>query len=342
MADNLKLCSTCDVRHLTKPSTTWCSECNQALCDDCKDYHSVFRATQNHETVEIGCYLSLSESVNVYSSHCSIHNDRYQLYCQTHDTPFCLFCDEEHSGCKDIIPLSKKTKDIKTSDTCKDTEHSLEDIDENIRKIETVVKKNLKVLHEEKVAVLDNISRIRQDINNHLDKLEKSFINEVSKIAEQSAKNMQDTLKMLNEKKTQGLEYQKKFQDIKNHASELQTYLGLRQISTDISTMEISLQSMIENGSLDKVLLTCSITKTLKDVKRNIQTFGTIHNKKISASMALIRKKDIQAQIIGVSPKSIHDIKMKLLQQIDIESKNIMGCDILPDSRMVFSIYNKM
>lgn len=341
MANNLKLCSTCDVRHLTKPSTTWCSECNQALCDDCKDYHSVFRATQNHETVEIGCYLSLSDSVNVYSSHCSIHNDRYQLYCQTHDTPFCLFCVEEHSGCKDIIPLSKKTKDIKTSDTFKDADQSLKDIDENISKMETVVTNNLEVLQKERGAVLDNIGRIRQEINNHLDKLETSFLNEVSKITELSANNMQVTLKLLNDKKSKGLEYQKQqLEDIKNHASELQTYLGLRQISPEMSKMEISLRSMIENGSLDKVSLICSINKTLNDITRNIKTFGTIRSKKVSASMKLIRKKDTQAQIIGLSPKSIHDIKTKLLQRIDIESKNIMGCDILADGRMVFSSYN--
>lgn len=117
MADNIKICTICDIRQLTKPSTKWCSECDQALCSSCTEYHSFSRTSQNHETIKIDDYQSLSQSHIVYTSHCSTHNDRYQIYCQTHDTPLCIFCIEEHSKCQDTIPLSKKTKDIKTSDT---------------------------------------------------------------------------------------------------------------------------------------------------------------------------------------------------------------------------------
>ncbi|CAC5408753.1 PLA2G [Mytilus coruscus] len=144
-----------------------------ALCNDCKDYHSLSKASKNHETIGIDDFQSLSQSVHIYSNHCSTHNDKYQMYCQTHDTSLCLFCVEEHSECKDIIPLSKKTKDIKTSDIWKDTEQSLVDIDENIDNMETKVKKNIKDFGEQKGAILANISRVRQEINNHLDKLEK-------------------------------------------------------------------------------------------------------------------------------------------------------------------------
>ncbi|CAC5408751.1 unnamed protein product [Mytilus coruscus] len=340
MANNPKLCSICDLRHLTKPSTTWCSECDQALCDECKEYHSLSRGTQNHETIGIDDYQSLAQSVNVYSSYCSTHNDKYQMYCQTHDSPLCLFCVEEHSECKDVIHLSKKTKDIKTSDTCKDTEQSLVDIDENIDKMEAEVKKNIEDFGEQKGSILANISRVRQEIKNHLDKLEESFRNEVTKIEDQSTRCMKDTLQMLDEKKSKGLKYQQQLQDMKKHASDLQTYLGLRQISFEIAKLESSFQSVIENGSLDKVSLTCSINESLNHITRSIQTFGTLGENKTSTSITYIRKKDKQAQIIGVDPKSIDDIKVKLRQQFDIDSKEIRGCDILPDKRLVFSDYN--
>ncbi|CAG2200920.1 PML [Mytilus edulis] len=134
-------CSICDLRHFTNPSTAWCSECDQALCDECKEYHRVFRGTHNHETIGIDDYLSLTQSVNVYTSHCSTHKDKYQMYCQTHDIPLCLFCVEEHGECKNVIHLSKKTKEIKTSDSWMDTEQTLEDIAENIDKMEAEAKK---------------------------------------------------------------------------------------------------------------------------------------------------------------------------------------------------------
>ncbi|CAG2200919.1 unnamed protein product [Mytilus edulis] len=325
---NLRICSICDLRHLTKPSTSWCSECDQALCDECKEYHSLSRGTQNHETIGIDDYQSLSQSVTVYSSHCSTHNDKYQMYCQTHDTPLCLFCVEKHIECKDVIHLSKKTKDIKTSDTWKDTEQSLIDIDENIDIMETKVKQNIEEIGEQKGSILTNISRVRQEISNHLDKLEESFRNEVTKIEDQSTRNIKDTLQMLDEKKTERLKYQQQLQDMKMYASDLQTYLGLHQISSDIVKLESSLQSVIEKGSLDKVSLTCSINESLNDIARSIKTFGTIAETKVPTSITYIRQKDKQAQIIGVNPKSIDDIKMKLIQKFDINSKEISAFDV--------------
>ncbi|XP_071144830.1 E3 ubiquitin-protein ligase TRIM56-like [Mytilus edulis] len=340
MAEHSRICSICDLRHLTKPSTSWCSECDQALCDECKEYHSLSRGTQNHATIGIDDYQSLSQSVIVYSSHCSTHNDKYQMYCQTHDTPLCLFCVEKHIECKDVIHLSKKTKDIKTSDTWKDTEQSLIDIDENIDIMETKVKQNIEEIGEQKGSILTNISRVRQEISNHLYKLEESFRNEVTKIEDQSTRNMKDTLQMLDEKKTERLKYQQQLQDMKMYASDLQTYLGLHQISSDIVKLESSLQSVIEKGSLDKVSLTCSINESLNDIARSIKTFGTIAETKVPTSITYIRQKDKQAQIIGVNPKSIDDIKMKLIQKFDINSKDIKGCNILSNNRMVFTDYS--
>ncbi|XP_063409717.1 uncharacterized protein LOC134692981 [Mytilus trossulus] len=341
MTENPRICSICDLRHLTKPSTTWCSECDQALCDECKEYHSVFRGTQHHATIGIDDYQSLSQSVTVYSNHCSTHNDKYQMYCQTHDIPICIFCVEEHSECKDTIPLSKKTKDIKTSDTWKDTEQNLVDIDENIYQMEAEVKKNIEEIGEQKGSILTNISRVRQEINDHLDKLEERLRNEVTKIEDQSTSKMKDTLQMLDKKKTERLKYQQQLQDMKKHASDLQTYLGLHQICSEIVKLESSLQSFIENGSLDKVVVICSINKSLNNVTRSIQTFGTVCEKKISTSTNYIRQKDKQAQIIGViNCKSIHNIKMKLIKKFDIDAREIRGCDIFPDKRMVFSDYD--
>ncbi|CAG2248196.1 PLA2G [Mytilus edulis] len=323
MAENSRVCSICDLRHLTKSSTTWCSECDQALCDECKDYHSLSRGTENHETIGIDNYHSLSQSVDVYSNHCSTHNDKYQMYCQKHDKPLCLFCLEGHTECKDTIPLSKKTKDIKTSDTWKDTEQSLIDIDENID-----------IMEKRK-----NICRVRKEVNDHLDKLEESFRNEVTKIEDQSTRSMKHALLILEEKKTERLKYQQQLQDMKMYASDLQTYLGLHQISSEIAQLESSLQSVIVKGSLDKISLTCSINESLNDITKRIQTFGTIAEKKISTNITYIRQKDKQAQIIGINPKSIHDIKMKLLRKFDIDSNDIKGCDIFQDKRMVLSNY---
>ncbi|CAC5399372.1 unnamed protein product [Mytilus coruscus] len=53
MATSTTLCSPCSVRHITKPSTYWCSECEEAICDDCQEHHKVLKATRSHELIPI-------------------------------------------------------------------------------------------------------------------------------------------------------------------------------------------------------------------------------------------------------------------------------------------------
>lgn len=40
-----------------------------------------------------------------------------------------------------------------------------------------------------------------------------------------------------------------------------------------------------------------------------------------------------------MSPKSVHDIKVKIRQKFEMNLEEIRGCDIFPDNRMVFSDY---
>lgn len=205
--------------------------------------------------------------------------------------------------------------------------------------METEVKNNIKHFGEQMNAILANISRFRQKINNHLEKLEDDFRNEVQKIEDNTSRRMQDTLQMFNNKNSERLKYQQQLQDMKKHASDLQTYLGLRQISSKIAKLESSLQSVIENGSLDKYSFVCSINDSLNDITSSIHTFGTTAGEKTLTHITYIRQKYKQAQIVGVSPKSVHDIKVKIRQKFEMNLEEIRGCDIFPDNRMVFSDY---
>jgi hypothetical protein len=58
--------------------------------------------------------------------------------------------------------------------------------------------------------------------------------------------------------------------------------------------------------------------------------------------MNLVRKKDKQAQMMVAylsPPMSVENIQLKLKQKINIKVKNIKGCSLLSDGRMVLSCY---
>ena len=59
MATSTVACNVCSVRHITKSSAIWCSECDEGFCTDCKEYHSIAKATRDHVTITIGEYQKI-------------------------------------------------------------------------------------------------------------------------------------------------------------------------------------------------------------------------------------------------------------------------------------------
>jgi hypothetical protein len=59
--------------------------------------------------------------------------------------------------------------------------------------------------------------------------------------------------------------------------------------------------------------------------------------------LTLIRKKDKQAQIIvaDLPPMSVDNIHLNLTQKVNTKGKNMTGCSLLPDGRMLLSCYKK-
>jgi hypothetical protein len=39
MATSTVACNVCSLRHITKLSAVWCTECDEGFCTDCKEYH---------------------------------------------------------------------------------------------------------------------------------------------------------------------------------------------------------------------------------------------------------------------------------------------------------------
>lgn len=122
MSDNPSDCGICYHKHVTKPATHWCSECDQSYCDDCIINHGFIKASKNHQTVPFRDYLELKNSFRLVESKCKTHDEKYQLFCQPHDILLCHECVEEHSKCDKVISLSKVTKNIKDSETLKDNQ----------------------------------------------------------------------------------------------------------------------------------------------------------------------------------------------------------------------------
>jgi predicted nuclease with TOPRIM domain len=85
-----------------------------------------------------------------------------------------------------------------------------------------------------------------------------------------------DLMVSLDEKQKELSEYQTNIFNIKKYASDLQTYLSIKQIEKEVETLDTCLQSIVNSDSLSQVSLSYKIDTDLKTITTNIQKFGEV------------------------------------------------------------------
>ncbi|CAG2222243.1 unnamed protein product [Mytilus edulis] len=186
------------------------------------------------------------------------------------------------------------------------------------------------------IKSINKITKISR-IPNHSMKYER-LKEELSQLERKAVIDMQLTLKDLEEKKLRNARKRKQMQDITTYASDLHTFIGLKKLSSDTATYVASLQSLLENRSLDKVEIALKLDENITNFSNRINTFGSVQLQKIPGNIRLESQKNKQAQII--EERSIDDIVVKLVNTMNTKGDSIMGCEFSPGGKMVFSNFS--
>ncbi|VDI83909.1 Hypothetical predicted protein [Mytilus galloprovincialis] len=340
MASIQQHCDICDHRHITKPSTIWCPECKQAFCEDCNDYHGFSKSSENHVTVSIQDYLSMSSSISQTSNICMEHTEQYQMVCQAHDKLICPSCIENHEGCKGIVSLRKMTENVKKSSFFQETRLSLKDIDQNIKTLQIELNEQQKRIKQQEEKIFSQVTDTRKKIDDHFDKLEKKIKNEIVEITSESKDSIKNKLQILENKTDSTNKAEQQLQDMDRYATDLQTYFGLRKISLEAATTESYLQSIIGDHILDAPTILFNIDDIIDNLSSSIQSFGSLEVQKTQCKLSLVTHKTKQAQLVETKIRSIADIKSSLVKSVKPEVQDIRGIVVLPNGNIALSDYS--
>ncbi|CAG2231477.1 unnamed protein product [Mytilus edulis] len=317
MAASSQSCGVCDLRHITKPCIVWCTECDEGLCSECKEHHSLSKSSRSHSVIPIAEYLKLPADVLKITQYCSKHDEKFQIYCQKHECPCCSKCIvESHKVCQDIVNLDDVIQNAKTSNALSEIEETLVEVTENLQKIRQHQQNNLLTFKEKRKEIEKELKKTRMKINNHLDKLQEDLMKQLNELEEKENSKICQLMASLEKKEKEIGECQNSLLNIKKHATDLQMFLSIKQIEEDINT---------------------SIQNIISDIK----SFGEVRIESNPCDIVLIKKKARQAQLmIPIVPtKSIENIKLTIHTTIDTQENTIYGCCILPDDRLVFTYY---
>ncbi|CAC5395518.1 unnamed protein product [Mytilus coruscus] len=303
MSTSTQSCGVCELRHITKPSIIWCTECDEGLCIECQEHHSLSKSSRNHNTIPITNYQKLPPDVLKISKYCEQHNEQFQIYCKNHETPCCSNCVvESHSDCREFTKLSEAILNVKTSNAFLEIEHTLAEMSDNITKLRENRLENLKKISE----------------NNHLDKLQEEIRKELYEVEEKENKEISQFIELLRDKEMEITECQTNMSSIKQYASDMQAFISMRKLESEVSLKDEFLQFLIKKATLKQHSLVYHLDSTLQDFLSNTHTFGQVAIEAEPLNFVLTRTMGKQAQIMvpEIKTSSIEDNSMKLLKTI--------------------------
>ncbi|XP_052065729.1 uncharacterized protein LOC127705450 isoform X1 [Mytilus californianus] len=342
MATPTNSCGICELRHITKPSIIWCTECDEGLCIECKEHHSLSKSSRNHCVIPFTEYEKLPADILKITQYCTKHDKKYQIYCQKHEFPCCNKCIVEiHKECRDFVELDDVIHNVKTSNAMCEIEETLVEVAENLQKIRQHQQDNLTTFKESRKEIEKEIKKTRIKINNHLDKLQEDLMKQLYAIEEKENSKICQLLSTLEKKEKEIAECQRNIMNMKQHATDLQVFLSMKQIEEDVYSKNKFLQLLEEGRSFKQTSLSYKINNSIQNIMSDIKCFGEVRIEAKSCDIVLIRKKAKQAQMMvpTVQSRSIENITLTKQKTINTQGDCITGCCMLSDGRMAFTYY---
>ncbi|XP_076071990.1 uncharacterized protein LOC143043687 [Mytilus galloprovincialis] len=277
--------------------------------------------------------------------HCNEHDEKYLLFCKNYDQLLCKKCviSETHRECKEISTFEDVVLNVKKSVAFTEIESSLQELKENMSLILEDRQKNLSTISVSKEKLRSQISAFRQQINHHLDEIQDHFIAALNKTVENSTQQINDFMASLEEKQREIDACIEDVEIIKNHATDLQTFLGTKELGNKLNEKEKDLQSWIDSGSLGHTSISYQLNNLLQNFSEETATFGKSIVEVQPCKLSLQRRKEGQAQLMKVDqePKRlVEHITLELKAKFDTKATNVSGCFILPCGKLVVSNYS--
>ncbi|CAG2217143.1 unnamed protein product [Mytilus edulis] len=205
----------------------------------------------------------------------------------------------------------------------------------------------LKPLPGHQSAALDNIEKVLQDLQSNICSAIKDRNRNLTELREQkrvsihektNCREIEEIITKLEDEKEKVDEIQKEVESVKMFASNLQIFMGTKTFQESISTNEINVQQVYDNGSLNNVTMKCTFNEKLEGFIKHIKTFGDVEIDNSEKRISFSWKGDKSAQNskpMSVA-KSIENIYVRLGSKIDINHDGISGCAISEAGNMLF------
>ncbi|VDI71126.1 Hypothetical predicted protein [Mytilus galloprovincialis] len=332
-------CGPCMFDDVTKDAGRWCTNCEEGLCEDCGNLHRKSKSSRNHRVISIEDYRKI-EHVSI-SQVCEHHGENLVWFCKNHDEVLCVVCvPSKHKACSDVIPISIYSANSRQSAALSDLEEKIHGTLRNVEQCITNRESATGEFEKQELDVKTMILETRKKINAHLDKLQEKLLHELRSTAHTCKSKYMEIRQKL--KATEEMLTKLKEQTIhmKQFSSDIQVFLGTRQVNNRIVSEIESMKSEI--GAAKDYELKISIDSLIEKLSNEVEDFGKIVISESPTNMDFKDPKNDQAQIeINVpTSRNISDIKLWLIKSFQLKripKLSITGCIIMPNGNLLMA-----
>ncbi|XP_052085867.1 uncharacterized protein LOC127723335 [Mytilus californianus] len=330
-------CTLCKEDSVTTDSDTWCTECDVFLCVECEKHHKRSRTSKDHKTISAENYHELPSFIKGTSNLCKIHDKKFELYCSSHACPCCVHCTtDNHQLCQTMKPLSDILNQVKSSAAVPLLEKDLKCLKENLDEIIEYLRNRILINTTQKTEAIQNIRSMRKSIDDYLNQLEQQILKDLEIEHSNLKSEMETLLHEVDKRAKQIRKLQNEFSNMTKYATELQTYVGLREIEKITSQEENYIEDLKRGSYLNKSNLHVTTTPALASILHDVKTFGKISVDTRPCNIVANAGRKDQAQYLVPVPM-IDQIKASFFSTLkvpQVRKKGFAGCCILPDGNI--------
>ncbi|CAC5390682.1 unnamed protein product [Mytilus coruscus] len=274
-SSDMKICSLCyedDDDGSFTDAVEWCIECEVFLCTDCEKHHKKSRTSKDHKTMSTKDYHELPRFMQEISNQCRDHKKKFDLYCSFHACPCCVTCiTDKHQKCQEMKSLSDVLEQIKSSASVQLLEKDLKDVKESFEEIKKYLKSMMETSDIQKQKAAEKIQSMRKSIDDYLNKIEKDILDDLESKQSKLKSQMNALLQQLTQRANVISQLQSEFSKMTQYATDLQMYVGLREIEKTTSQAAEYIEDLKSGGQFDEnnieVTISSEVQSILKDVK---------------------------------------------------------------------------
>lgn len=340
--DNKIKCSPCIFGGNSIDAVRWCTNCMEGLCKGCTEDHQRNVTLRHHVTIPVVEYTASQISPSFEANMiCKNHKREFEMFCPVHDSAVCSLCVKQfHPQCKNLVSLKDVATHSKSSGILDDLEKSLSDAEQNIENAIQSMVENKTSLILSKSIIHQDITIVRREIIQHIDKLETELLHKLEDEYKKCIRNIDISIANFKIYKKNIKSFISTNEEIKHATSNIQYFLEMRNTDRKFAKTKAQIDKQLKANT--KHELSILFDPIIKSFKAKVAELGKLQVEISPHTLMIQDFKMRQAQIpLQVANRSRHDDNnLVRIQEIRILSTLqdliITSCVILPDSRFLF------